>query len=63
MRNRWFTFRKAVVFPPGKEIKVLRGSVHWYAAQTKAKFDAARGEKNPFRTETIQKFTHKGMSI
>jgi hypothetical protein len=35
-----------------KEINGLRGGVHGYAAQASPKIDAARAEKDPFRTET-----------
>ena len=52
MRNYWFPIRKGGIFRPGKEIKGLRGGVHRYAAQVSPKIDAARAEKNPFRTET-----------
>ncbi len=35
-----------------KEIEGLRGGVHGYAAQETPKIDAAKAEKDPFRTET-----------
>ncbi|MFZ0932341.1 MAG: hypothetical protein WAN11_27325, partial [Syntrophobacteraceae bacterium] len=35
-----------------KEIEGLRGGVHGYAAQASPKIDAARVEKDPFRTKT-----------
>jgi hypothetical protein len=53
MRNSWFPFWKTGIFSPGKEIKVLRGGVHRYAAQAKPKTNDARGKKHPFRMETI----------
>ena len=34
------------------EIEGLRGGVHEYAAQASPKIDAARAEKDPFKTET-----------
>jgi len=47
-RYCWFPGWKVGIFSPGKEIKGLRGGVHWYAAQAKPKIDAARGKKHPF---------------
>jgi len=54
MRNWQFPDWKAGIFCPGKEIKELRGGVHWYAAQAKPKIDAAKGKKHLFRTETTE---------
>ncbi len=51
MRHKQFPIRKGGIFRPGKEIKGLRGGVPKYAAQVTPKIDAARGEKDPFRTE------------
>jgi len=47
-----FPIRKGGIFRSGKEIEVLRGGVHGYAAQARPKIDIARAEKDPFRTET-----------
>jgi hypothetical protein len=52
MRHEQFPIRKRGVFRPGKEVKELRGGVLLYAAQSILKIDAARVEKNRFRTET-----------
>ena len=53
MGNRQFPIWKGGIFRPGKEIEGLRGGVHGYAAQETPKIDAAKAEKDPFRTETI----------
>ena len=47
-----FPIRNGGIFRPGKESEGLRGGVHSYAAQETPKIDAARAEKDPFRTET-----------
>ncbi len=47
-----FSSWKRGVFRHGKEIKGLCGGVHRYAAQASPQIDAARAEKNRFRTET-----------
>jgi hypothetical protein len=52
MRHYQFPIWRGGIFRPGKEIKGLRGGVHGYAAQASPKIDAARAEKDPFRTET-----------
>jgi len=51
--SHWqFSIRKGGIFRLDKEIEVLRGGVHRYAAQANPKIDAAKAEKDPFRTET-----------
>ncbi|HKL27541.1 MAG TPA: hypothetical protein VJ910_15055 [Desulfuromonadales bacterium] len=47
-----FSSWKRGFFRHGKEIKGLRGGVHRYAAQASPQIDAAKAEKNRFRTET-----------
>jgi hypothetical protein len=47
-----FLIWKRAIFRKIKEIKVLRGGVHWYAAQAGLKIDAEIAEKGRFRTET-----------
>jgi hypothetical protein len=47
-----FPYRKRGIFRRGKEIKGLRGGVHWYAAQANPQIDAAMAKKYRFRTET-----------
>ena len=52
IRHLQFPIRKGGIFRLGKEIEGLRGGVPMYAAQETSKIDAAKAEKDPFRTET-----------
>ena len=52
MDKAQFSYGKRGIFRRVKEIKGLRGGVHWYAAQVSSKIDAAMAEKNRFRMKT-----------
>jgi len=47
-----FLIWKPAIFRKVKEIKLLSGGVHRYAAQSNALIDAEIAEKGGFRTET-----------